>query len=82
VALYGEAGGSFLPLREAFASTETFVAVPVMMGTNRDEMKLFYVGDERMTKKMLGVFVVARGYDERTGLARVAGSFGDLDTVG
>jgi para-nitrobenzyl esterase len=63
------------PLRDAFASTDTFNAVPVMLGTNRDEMKLFYLGDDRMTKKTLGVFVVAREqdtYDALTGyLTRV-----------
>jgi para-nitrobenzyl esterase len=63
------------PLRDAFGSTDTFNAVPIMMGTNRDEMKLFYLGDDRMTKKTLGVFVVAReqnSYDALTGyLTRV-----------
>lgn len=51
------------PLREAFTSTETFNNVPIIMGTNRDEMKLFYVRDERMTRKILGVFPVARDQD-------------------
>jgi para-nitrobenzyl esterase len=58
------------PLREAFASTETFNNVPIMTGTNRDEMKLFYLGDDRMTKRILGFFVVTRDqehYDAFTG---------------
>ncbi len=58
------------PLRDAFASTATFNAVPIMLGTNRDEMKLFYLGDDRLTKKTLGFFVVARNqdlYDALTG---------------
>jgi len=48
------------PLREAFASRETFNCVPIMSGTTRDEMKLFYLGNETFTKKRLGVFPVAR----------------------
>jgi para-nitrobenzyl esterase len=48
------------PLREAFGSTETFNAVPIITGTNRDEMKLFYMSDEELTKKRLGVLVVPR----------------------
>ncbi|MEL7490391.1 MAG: carboxylesterase family protein [Pseudomonadota bacterium] len=51
------------PLRDAFASPETFNAVPIMTGTNRDEMKLFYLLDERLTKKILGTFYVARDQD-------------------
>jgi hypothetical protein len=41
-----------------------------MIETNRDEMKFFYVRDEKLTKKKLGVFVVARdqeSYDSLTG---------------
>ena len=41
------------PLRNAFTSTNSFNTVPVLMGTNRDEMKLFYLRDDRMTKKAL-----------------------------
>ncbi|MGI9557332.1 MAG: carboxylesterase/lipase family protein [Solirubrobacterales bacterium] len=48
------------PLRDAFSSIETFNPTPILMGTNRDEMKLFYVRDERLTKRSLGVFPVAR----------------------
>lgn len=50
-------------LRKAFASTETFHTVPVMMGTTRDEMKLFYAGDDRLIKKVLGFFPAARDQD-------------------
>ncbi len=48
------------PLREAFASTETFNAVPIITGTNRDEMKLFYFADDSLTRKKLGFQVVPR----------------------
>jgi para-nitrobenzyl esterase len=48
------------PLREAFASTETFTAVPIIMGTNRDEMKLFYATNETMTRKRLGFLLAPR----------------------
>lgn len=51
------------PLREAFGSTETFNAVPIITGTNRDEMKLFYASDDELTKKRLGVLIVARDED-------------------
>ncbi len=52
-----------MPLREAFASTDTFNAVPIITGTNRDEMKFFYIADERLVKKLFGIFVVARDQD-------------------
>lgn len=48
------------PLREAFASPETFNAVPVITGVNRDEMKLFQLLDPRLTNRILGLFPVAR----------------------
>ncbi len=48
------------PLREAFASRETFNAVPVITGVNRDEMKLFQLLDPALTKRILGLFPVAR----------------------
>lgn len=58
------------PLRDAFASKDTFNAVPIIAGTNRDEMKLFYLRDTRLTKKILWLFPVARDqefYDLLTG---------------
>ncbi len=51
------------PLREAFTAPETFTAVPTVLGTNRDEMKLFYATDATMTRKRLGLLVVARDPD-------------------
>ncbi len=51
------------PMFNALRSTDTFNAVPVITGTNRDEMKLFYMLDPRMTKRILGVFIVARDQD-------------------
>lgn len=48
------------PLREAFSSTETFNAVPIITGTNRDEMKLFQVLNPEFTKTRFGQFIVAR----------------------
>ena len=50
-------------LREAFNATESFNATPIMTGTNRDEMKLFYMLDPRLTKRMFGAFIVARDQD-------------------
>ncbi|MCH9646747.1 MAG: carboxylesterase family protein [Deltaproteobacteria bacterium] len=58
------------PLREAFASTETFHTVPIMVGTNRDEMKLFYAGNPELIKKALGFLPVPHDqefYDALTG---------------
>ncbi len=57
-------------LRSAFASPDGFHRVPVMLGTTRDEMKLFYFRHERMTKRRWGFLVVARDpvfYDVLTG---------------
>ncbi|MDJ0921392.1 MAG: carboxylesterase family protein [Henriciella sp.] len=51
------------PLRDAFADTETFQTVPIITGTNRDEMKLFYLLDERYTEQVDGQFYVARDQD-------------------
>ncbi len=48
------------PLREAFVDGKSFHGVPTILGTNRDEMKLFYARDERFTKKVLGVLLQAR----------------------
>ncbi|MEO9970067.1 MAG: carboxylesterase family protein, partial [Hyphomonadaceae bacterium] len=48
------------PLRDAFSSTDTFNAVPIITGTNRDEMKLFQVLNPEFTRTRLGQFIVAR----------------------
>ena len=47
-------------LRSVFGDTNNFNAVPIMTGINRDEMKLFYLLDPKMTKKSLGFLYVAR----------------------
>ena len=51
------------PLREAFASKEGFHNVPIISGTNKDEMKLFYLFDERLTETKFGEFIVAKDQD-------------------
>ena len=51
------------PVRDAFASTDTFNAVPIITVTNRDEMKLFFPGDEALTQRKLGVLLIARDND-------------------
>ena len=43
-------------LRDAFTSTKTFNAVPIISGTNRDEMKLFFSGDDEFTKNAWAPF--------------------------
>lgn len=50
-------------MREAFSSTETFNAVPIITGTNRDEMKFFNIADPRLVKKFLGLFLTSRDKD-------------------
>lgn len=53
------ADGVALPaegLRAALSDVATFNAVPVITGTNRDEMKLFQLVDPRLVNRTLGVF--------------------------
>ncbi len=50
-------------LRDAFRRAETFRTVPIMTGTNRDEMKLFYLSDERLMRTVLWVFPAPRDRD-------------------
>ncbi len=51
------------PLRDSFGSLETFHNVPIISGTNKDEMKLFYLFDERLTETKFGQFIVAKDQD-------------------
>ncbi len=51
------------PLRAAFEDLEAFHDVPIITGVNRDEMKLFYSGDERFTKKRFWFFISPRDKD-------------------
>ncbi len=48
------------PLRDAFTSTATFNTVPIIAGTTKDEMKLFFSADDEFTTKRLGALLVAR----------------------
>lgn len=50
-------------LAAAFESQETFNAVPIMTGTNRDETKLFNILDDEMTNWQLGMIPEARDPD-------------------
>ncbi len=57
------ADGVALPtdgLRAALGDVATFNAVPVITGTNRDEMKLFQFVDPRLVDRHFGVFIVAK----------------------
>ena len=47
-------------LLDALGDPDLLHQVPVIVGVNRDEMKLFYFRDERLTKKVLGFFVTPR----------------------
>jgi len=48
------------PIRDAFTSLDTFQPVPVITGSNRDEMKLFFGSRPDMTTRKLGVLPVPR----------------------
>lgn len=48
------------PLRDAFSSLDSFNVVPVITGTNRDEMKFFYFGDPRFVKRKFFLFPAPR----------------------
>lgn len=48
------------PMEEVFASADTFNAVPIITGTNRDETKLFNLLDDRLVKQAWGRFPKAR----------------------
>jgi para-nitrobenzyl esterase len=57
------ADGVALPsdgIRAALTDKATFNAVPVITGTNRDEMKLFQLVDPRLVNRFLGVFFTAK----------------------
>ena len=57
------ADGVALPaegLRAALDDVATFNAVPVITGTNRDEMKLFQLVDPRLVNRTLGIFLTAK----------------------
>ena len=48
------------PMRAVFANPQTFNAVPIITGTNRDEMKLFQLGNPRLTRRIFGTLFQAR----------------------
>jgi para-nitrobenzyl esterase len=57
------ADGVALPeagLRAAFATKDGFNAVPIITGTNRDEMKLFQFVDPRLVNRWFGVLLSAK----------------------
>jgi len=50
-------------LRDIFTSTERFNNVPIITGTNRDEMKLFQIANPQLVKRYFNVIVVAKDQD-------------------
>lgn len=48
------------PLRSLLSDQSTFNAVPMIMGTNRDELKALFQADPALVKKHLGLFPAAR----------------------
>jgi para-nitrobenzyl esterase len=51
------------PLEEAFSSTDSFTAVPIITGTTRDEMKLFNAFDPELSSRLFGVIFRSRDRD-------------------
>ncbi|MEO0996971.1 MAG: carboxylesterase family protein [Pseudomonadota bacterium] len=49
-----------MPLLEAFRSADTFNAVPTITGANRDETKLFFALDDRLTRRWFGLILGPR----------------------
>jgi len=45
-----------MPMADAFAGEAPVADVPIITGTNRDEMKLFYAFDDRLTKPVFTIF--------------------------
>lgn len=52
------------PLRTLFSSVETFNTVPIITGTNRDELKLFFLASPELIKMRFGLFPVPRDQEE------------------
>lgn len=50
-------------LAAAFTSTDTFNAVPIITGTNRDETKLFLIGAEELVDQRFGMIPYAKEPD-------------------
>lgn len=48
------------PLRSLLSDQQTFHAVPMIMGANRDELKALFLSDPKLVEKRLGLFPVAR----------------------
>lgn len=51
------------PMIDAFKSAESFNNVPIITGTTRDELKLFFLFNEDLVKKSFGVLYKARNQD-------------------
>ena len=51
------------PLIDAFSDTRSFHAVPIITGTNKDELKLFNLLNDEFTELVDGRFYVAREQD-------------------
>ena len=51
------------PLAQAFSSPDTFNAVPVITGTNKDELKLFNILDPELTNRWFGVIIRVEDQD-------------------
>ena len=47
-------------LVDAFGSTDTFSPVPLISGTNKDEMKLFLALDPRLINRYFGVLITPK----------------------
>jgi para-nitrobenzyl esterase len=59
------------PLLEVFADPERWNRVPVLAGSNRDEIKLFLALDERLVRRRLGLLPAPREPERYDRLARL-----------
>ncbi|MEM1379546.1 MAG: carboxylesterase family protein [Pseudomonadota bacterium] len=62
-----------VPLREAISDPARLHDVPLITGTNRDEMKLFYAFDDSLTATRFGLFRVPRDQEFYDALAYYSG---------
>jgi len=72
-------------MAEAFSNPATFNNVPVMTGTNRDEMRLFNMLDERFVKTYFGMIYRARDpvlYERISHYQSLIWRVRSVDTVG
>ncbi|MEP2103816.1 MAG: carboxylesterase family protein [Parasphingorhabdus sp.] len=69
------------PLRSLLSDQETFNAVPMIMGTNRDELKALFQSDPKLVEKKLGLFPAARNQHRYDLISEYASRLWRIHTV-